>query len=618
MEAPNLDVLPIELALQIMSYLTPHDVVAVLGTSRRLRAICRDDSFWRSLCFDNSRLASTLRRRNWRQNNARPKTAKARKTEIRAAWNAVFEHDEPASWYDEYIQRHAPVVTNWFELPRRRNGTRLLDNADVLEVCGVALYRPQGASNIGVGDGAQDDVDGDVDERVSKFHGIPTLLAVAPLEDGSVCLWDVNGTMKRRGAIVQQSAPGLLFSEIQDATLDKSQRTPVFSVTECVAVDSSKHLAYFAIENCLVEVDLQTMSVVGVEGFPHPISALSAAHPSVPLSVGTGSGIYLHDTRTRLKTEAHTSEFKSVDEIAAQNMNCAPFPRPGPLSIIHVQEYGSEEEISNDIFAAGRISSILHYDRRKLSVVKNAIHSGASLSGLTSMPYPFPSIEDYGRLKQSESWTSQSTGRTVVACGEYKSKGSLELYPVDERQLNVPMVNRQTSSSAKVFSVVSHGRRLAISDGAGFIRWFERDGFTEVRRCTLGGDDYVEEGDEGETEAAQRMMDESRYSRRNANKNASWSETGDIARKLLATKSTCKGNGLESNFENNDLLFWTGEKLGILSFSPKPGSRAIDFVEDTMTAAERALEKEGNAYRAKMRQFFKSARYFGEDSDSDD
>ncbi|CAK7230592.1 hypothetical protein SBRCBS47491_007637 [Sporothrix bragantina] len=558
METPTLETLPLELALQVMSYLTPHDVVAVLGTSRRLRAICRDDGFWRSLCFDNSRLASTLRRRNWRQNNSRPQTFKARRIEIRAAWNSVFEHDEPATWYDEYIQRHAPLVTNWFELPRRRDGSRLLDNADVLEVCGVALYRPLGADTATSGEVTNENVDGS-DERNIQLCGIPTLLAVAPLEDGSVCLWDVNGTIKRRGAIVQQSTPGLLFAGLQDGTQDPSKRTPVFSVTECVAVDSSQNLAYFAVESRLVEVDLQTLSVIGVE--------------------------------------------------------------PGPLSIIHVQEYGSEDTISNDIFAAGRISSILHYDRRKVSVVKSAIHSGASLSGLASIPYPFPAIEDYSRLKKSHAWTSQSTGRTVVACGEYKSKGSLELYPVDEGQLNEPMVNRQTSSSAKIFSVASHGRRLAISDGTGFIRWFERDGFTEVRRCTLGGDDYVEAGDQ-EEEAERRMATEAQEPRHHGTHHNSngplGTEMGDIARKLLATKTGSHGSTGKDSFENNDLLFWTGEKLGLLSFSPKPGSRAVDFVEETKSAAERDAEMEGNLYRARMRHLFKSARRFGEDSDSDD
>ncbi|CAK7262982.1 hypothetical protein SEPCBS57363_000336 [Sporothrix epigloea] len=603
-----------------MSYLSPQDVTAVMGTSRRLRAICRDDGFWKNFCFDNSRLASTLRRRNWRTKHASPRTLKARRTEIRAAWNAAFEHDERAAWYDEFIHRHAPVVTSWFELPRRQDGTRLLDNADVLEVCGVALYQPSGATVLADREVHNDDK-GDGDENDHELCGIPTLLAVAPLEDGSVCLWDVNGTVNRRGAIVQQSAPGLLFSGVQNHPRNPSQKMPVFSVTECVAVDSSQHLAYFAVENSVVEVDLQRLSVVGVETYAQAVSALSAAHPSVPLSVGTSAGIHFYDARNRKRSGLSASGFESVDEIAARSTQCAPFPTPGPLSIVHVQNYGSEDTISNDIFAAGRISSILHYDRRKLSVVKSAIHSGASLSSLASLPYPFPALREYSHLSENQAWASQFTWRTIVACGEYKSKGSLELYPVDEGHGSWPMVNRQTSSSAKIFSVISHGRQLALSDGAGYIRWFERDGFTEVRRYNLGSDDYTEEGDE-EEEAERRMAAEAqgtRLRRTSGSKNSvSGVETGDIARKLLATKASSNNSAGKGSFESNDLLFWTGEKLGLLTFSLKPGTRAADFDDDKKTAAERATKMEGDVYRARMRRIFQSARYFGENSDSDD
>ncbi|CAK7272302.1 hypothetical protein SEPCBS119000_005050 [Sporothrix epigloea] len=307
--------------------------------------------------------------------------------------------------------------------------------------------------------------------------------------------------------------------------------------------------------------------------------------------------------------------------MAARSTKGAPFPTPGPLSIVHVQEYGSEDVISNDIFAAGRIPSILHYDRRKLPVVKTAIHSGASLSSLASLPYPFPALKDYSHLCDGPARTSQATWRTVVACGEYKSKGSLELYPIDEGDGSSPMVNRQTSSSAKIFSVVSHGRQLALSDGAGCIRWFERDGFTEVRRCHLGSDDYADEGDKEEederrmaAEALGRRPDHT-DSRRNGHLD---SETGDIARKLLVTKAGSIGGAGKGSFENSDLLFWTGDKLGLVTFSPKPGSRAADFNEDDKTAAERAMKMEGDIYRARMRRIFQSARYFGENSDSDD
>lgn len=212
-----------------------------------MRTVCRDGGFWRACCFSESRLASTLRRKKWRHpahQQQQPQSSRARRIEIRAAWNDVFDNGEPISWYDEHVQRNTRIATNWFELPRRHDGHRLLDNADVLEVCGVALYRPQGVGGRSA-ETSEDEKEYDDVDKSNRLDGISSLLAVAPLEDGSVCIWDINGTVTRSGAIVQQSAPGLLFAGIQDSENEK----PVFNVTECVAVDRQRSLAYFAVQN---------------------------------------------------------------------------------------------------------------------------------------------------------------------------------------------------------------------------------------------------------------------------------------------------------------------------------------------------------------------------------
>ncbi len=227
----------------------PHEVTALMATSPRLRVACRDAGFWRNLCFDSSKRASVLQRQyDRKRKTARHHhgTTKARRVTIKAAWNPVFEN-EPVSWYDEYIQRHAPISVSWFELPRHGNSP-LPDNADVLEVCGVALYWPDGPRSEGrpshISESDETGTDGG-----GSLHGIPTLLAVAPLEDGSVCLWDVNGTVKKRGAIVQKSVPGLLFSGMSGSGYEMALNPPGFVVTECVSVDSQRRLAYFAVQN---------------------------------------------------------------------------------------------------------------------------------------------------------------------------------------------------------------------------------------------------------------------------------------------------------------------------------------------------------------------------------
>src|SRR5690606_10500048 len=107
---------------------------------------------------------------------------------------------------------------------------------------------------------------------------------------------------------------------------------------------------------------------------------------------------------------------------------------PGPLSILHLQQPGQEADLSDDIYVAGRFSNILHYDRRKFPSIRGSIHPGARLCSMTSLPYPFSTLDSELRrkgelsLEQVEASKTAAGGRTLIACGEYNTKGSLELY----------------------------------------------------------------------------------------------------------------------------------------------------------------------------------------------
>ncbi|KAK0655280.1 hypothetical protein B0T16DRAFT_450993 [Cercophora newfieldiana] len=94
--------------------------------------------------------------------------------------------------------------------------------------------------------------------------------------------------------------------------------------------------------------------------------------------------------------------------------------------------------------------------------------------------------------------------------------------------------NRQTSAHSKILSVVIHGTRLALSDSSGNIKWFEGDGLTEVRRHRISYGDVAHQ--------------------------SSILSTGsdDLARKILSTAASSD----PAAFNNGDILFWTGEKLG--------------------------------------------------------
>jgi hypothetical protein len=270
----------------------------------------------------------------------------------------------------------------------------------------------------------------------------------------------------------------------------------------------------------------------------------------------------------------------------------ASLSQPGPLSILHLPQPGNESLASQDIYVAGRFSNILHYDRRKFPSIMGSIHSGARLCSLASLPHPFSPLNSELRrkgllsLEQVERSKMDTGGSTLIACGEYNTKGSLEMYGLSRPSAANPSVpgglqdsafkNRQTSSPSKLLSVVNHGTRIAFSDGSGCVNWFERDGFTEVRRWRIGH--------------SERPQATSLF--------ASMPGSDDMARKLIPTRV---GPGSE-RVNANDLLFWTGEKLGLVSFQSKPGLSAEDYEDRTVSAEAAEQDREERAYAEKMRQ----------------
>ncbi|KAK3335359.1 hypothetical protein B0T19DRAFT_447036 [Cercophora scortea] len=618
--AAGLASLPGEILLHIISFLEPHQVTRLQLVSRAFLGLARDNSFWRSRCLQDSAFLEALDRRHRLTqafaspsavsdaalveavgNGGAPPSPAAiaatnsvsslggsrerERVRIMANWDPCFP-PERISWYDEYIQRHGPIAVNWLQVPRFGDCTR----ADYVEARGVALYRP--------GNPLGEDTD------------MEELYAVSPLDDGSVCLWDINGTRGKRGAIVAQSRPGILFIDGPGADNNRRSKRIDSGVTECVSVDSRQHRAFFAVQSHLIEVDLQRLAVVDCESFPWSITALSAAGPAVPLTVGTSLGIHMHDYRSR--KSSRDDQLETIDEFDRMGAKAfyerslrnlfsdeplppyAPLSQPGPLSILHLQRPGLEADLSDDIYVAGRFSNILHYDRRKFPSIKGSIHSGARLCSLTSLPYPFSALDSELRrkgqlsLEQVKHSKNASGGRTLIACGEYNTKGSLEMYgllPSSSATYsslpgglqNSVFQNRQTASQSKILSVVNHGARLVFSDGSGYLKWFERDGFTEVRRCRIGH--------------SERPQGSSVF--------AAMPGSDDIARKLLPTR-TGTANG---KVNDNDLLFWTGEKLGLLTVTARPGFTVEDFEEATADSP-RLLEmaRQEEEYSAMMRR----------------
>lgn len=202
---------------------------------------------WKTQCFDESSFLAQYHRRQQRiawYNEQRP-TASAsqddpvkpltsfnelanfrRKERVRIMenWDPSFP-GENINWYDEFIQRTAPVAVNWLQQPSMRDGSE----RTYIEARGVALYRPDGAG--------------------SDPHQLETIFAVSPLDDGSVCLWDITGAKGRKGAVYAKSRPGILF--IDGPSADNSSRSKRIDsgFTECVSVDHKLHLAFFAVQS---------------------------------------------------------------------------------------------------------------------------------------------------------------------------------------------------------------------------------------------------------------------------------------------------------------------------------------------------------------------------------
>jgi hypothetical protein len=147
-----------------------------------------------------------------------PRAKSNEKIRILANWDPSYP-GETVDWYSEYIHRTASLAVSWLQQPRNRESTE----QEPMEVRGAGIYHRPG------------------DEDTS--------VAVGPLDDGSLCLWDVNGASGKRGRIMGRSAPGTLSTS--GSTLPGASRSRMINtgVTECVSIDSNRKKAYIAVQS---------------------------------------------------------------------------------------------------------------------------------------------------------------------------------------------------------------------------------------------------------------------------------------------------------------------------------------------------------------------------------
>lgn len=491
------------------------------------------------------------------------------KTRAAAEWDSSAE-GEHIDWYSEYIARQGPISLSWVEQPSVRKGEGKC--GQTFEVKGMGLLK---------------------DWSLARQNKI-----VAPLEDGSVCIWDLNhahsaDSQGNKGKILGVSKPGILMTDLSGRRDQSSSRASLefINLGEGVSVDSLRQRAYLAVGNILNEVDLETLKVVSQQRYPWSIFALSQETDySVPLTLATTLSLQIYDSRLSAieEEEAISSRCEQITkpnppelgifahsdsplfqlqsngqpptrirspEPTDRGANYAPLFQPGPLSILH-----PPAPHVNTILLAGRFPSILCYDRRFFPRLQTTVHSGGRLCGLASVPAPrFPVFSD----------SIYPESHSIVACGDYNGRGSLELYNLKSAPnqvsspsnmtstLNPEYKNRQSAASSRLLSVESHGNRIVFSDAEGNIKWTERDGRSEVRRWNINtSQPQISFNTRNRNGQSTSLADEDQQPR------GLWgslsSGNNEVARKILPTGG---------NLTGDELLVWTGERIGRLKFS---------------------------------------------------
>lgn len=228
--------------------LEPLAIVRLQLVSKKFFVSLRDDELWRTRCFEESSFWHRIRRRQeinttatlWdgqvydlqhlidgqessqeagtpNHSNGVAQDDRGRKYErlrLLANWEPCY-NTEKVDYYEEYIHRHAPLSMSWFQQPRNLSSAQ----HEHLEVRGMGLYNETTGSQS---------------------------LAIAPLDDGSVCLWDVSASSASRGGIIGRSNPGILFNSNGDIARSHMINT---GVVECVSVDNVLKKAYVAVQS---------------------------------------------------------------------------------------------------------------------------------------------------------------------------------------------------------------------------------------------------------------------------------------------------------------------------------------------------------------------------------
>ncbi|KAI4116593.1 MAG: hypothetical protein LQ345_003016 [Seirophora villosa] len=273
--------------------------------------------------------------------------------------------------------------------------------------------------------------------------------------------------------------------------------------------------------------------------------------------------------------QQNDSEIRAAGSVAGRS-NKALFSThdsPTPQSIPSLVECISVDKVrdkahvaANDILFEVDLETLQVSSSEQYPFAISALSDGSRLASLTSIPHPLL----YSRFHPP---LYPDAAHTLIACGEYNGKGSLELYPFSSSTVpNLPVTsiasttpylptsalitpykNRTSASRSKLLSVTPHGTRLVHSDGDGGLKWVERDGHSLVRRWNINAYNASTTPGPNPPSLLSQMF---------ANASNSTQDGGNVVRKILPVGPWEDAKG--------ELAVWTGEKIGVLGFRPKP------------------------------------------------
>lgn len=564
--------------------LTPRELINLQLVSRSFLRVARDDSLWRPLSCESSprktgASASGIRglRGHGSSSVAYEHSCSTRhllnegglasSTRLQPLANEI----DGINWYSEYITRNAAVTTEWLQqptvLPHDGNSWGSLTQ----EVRGLGL------------------------QRDSAYGGSNKV--IAPLDDGSFCVWDygplVSGENRTsRGKILGKSRAGILIPDMSQSACTRQDLSTVLNAGSLVSINSVRQRAYIGFGVGLNEVDSTTLQLISQKTYPSEIYALSEQDSDYEtmVTLATKTDLYIYDPRCAAPLGNQgdatvaidsSNSFSSVDKLLAtasshKEFGFASLPHHTAISILH-----PPLPDVNSIFVAGRFPSILLYDRRFFPRLQDVAHSGARLSSLTVIPGVFNAdLQERQDLRSHHS---------LIAAGEYKGKGSLEIYPLSATSSGssfddvTPTTiekdnvyrNRQSAAGSKILSVANHGAKIVYSDGDGNLKWVERDARTPVRSWNINTDWSL-------PKLAQRR---DRIQGHGGGSNGSHrpyvrEDKSNVVRKLVPSGGT---------LDEDEFLIWTGDRLGCVGFYPRlPHSDAeSELCEDEDRLRER-------------------------------